>query len=368
MKLKRPTLLIDKEKCLNNIRLMKQKADRNKVLLRPHFKTHQSAEIGGWIRNEGVSAIAVSSISMAKYFADNGWSDITVAFPVNINEIDEINELAGRINLNLLVENDEGVDCLASRLKFEVNIYVKIDAGYHRTGILVNAHGTIKNLINKINRSSLLRFKGLLVHNGHTYKARSKEEVVAIHNRSLDELKPLKANLLESNIDAEISIGDTPSMSILDNLDAVDEIRPGNFVLYDVMQAALGSCGLSDIAVALACPVVAKHADRLEIVIYGGAIHLSKDFITGKDGKPMHGNVIQLNQGPWTDVVGNTFVKSLSQEHGVISADARFFNEIHVGDFIGILPIHSCLAVDLMSEYFTVEGKKITTLNSKHIT
>jgi len=32
-----------------------------------------------------------------------------------------------------------------------------------------------------------------------------------------------------------ISYGDTPSCSIAENFDEVDEIRPGNFVFYDVM-------------------------------------------------------------------------------------------------------------------------------------
>ena len=47
------------------------------------------------------------------------------------------------------------------------------------------------------------------------------------------------------------------------------------------MQLELGSCGEADVAAAVACPVVAVHAVRLEVVVYGGAIHLSKeDFVS----------------------------------------------------------------------------------------
>ena len=59
------------------------------------------------------------------------------------------------------------------------------------------------------------------------------------------------------------SIGDTPAMSVVDNFDVIDEIRPGNFVFYDVMQQNIGFCYFEDIAVALAVQVVAKHPERL---------------------------------------------------------------------------------------------------------
>src|SRR5660398_51403 len=103
-KIIRPTLVIDKEICLRNIERMAQKAADHKLKFRPHFKTHQSAKIGEWFKLFGVDAITVSSVRMAEYFAVNGWADITLAFPVNILEIENINRLAANIKLNVLVE------------------------------------------------------------------------------------------------------------------------------------------------------------------------------------------------------------------------------------------------------------------------
>jgi len=39
---------------------------------------------------------------MAKYFADHGWKDITIAFPVNIREIGLIEKIRESCTLNLL--------------------------------------------------------------------------------------------------------------------------------------------------------------------------------------------------------------------------------------------------------------------------
>lgn len=38
----------------------------------------------------------------------------------------------------------------------------------------------------------------------------------------------------------------------------------------------IGSCSADDIVVAVVCPVVAKHEERGEMVIYGGAVHFFK--------------------------------------------------------------------------------------------
>jgi D-serine deaminase-like pyridoxal phosphate-dependent protein len=364
MKLIKPTLLLDQGKCRKNIRQMMLKADRGNALFRPHFKTHQSAVVGEWFREAGVRAIAVSSVTMAGYFARHGWNDITIAFPVNIAEIDEINELARDIKLNLLVENIEAVEFLISNLKWKTGIFIKINTGYNRTGIHVSEHQNILHLARKIQGPSMMQFKGLLDHNGHTYQAVSRNEIKTIHQNSLEGVLQLRAFLAENKIEGEISMGDTPAMSIVENFDGIDEVRPGNFVFYDVMQALLGSCGYDKIAVALACPVVAKHAERMEIVVYGGAVHLSKDFILGEDGKPVYGKIVRLNKNGWSVPLENVFVKSLSQEHGIIKADAAFFEQVRVGDFIGILPIHSCLTVNLMREFYTLDGERIATLNS----
>ena len=50
------------------------------------------------------------------------------------------------------------------------------------------------------------------------------------------------------------------------------------------------------------------------------------------------------------------FVASLSQEHGVIRGEPGFVERISVGVVVYILPIHSCLTVNLLREYRSLEG------------
>ncbi len=356
--IKRPTLLLDEAKCHKNIETMADKARKKSLHFRPHFKTHQSLEIGRWFRNSGVRSITTSSLSMASYFAQDGWDDITVAFPLNVREMDAVNELASRISLTVLVESSETLSALNSSLRNRCNVNLKIDSGFGRTGIPSSCVDEVTRLTEEISRSPMLNLTGLLTHAGHSYKARSKAEILRTHEDSLNKMKKLKSRL-RALTTVKISVGDTPSCSVAEDFPGVDEIRPGNFVFYDMMQHQISSCDVDQIAVAVACPVVARHPERNELIVYGGAIHFSKDFILDDEGKRVFGAVVDLDDEGWSPPVKNAFVSSLSQEHGIVSAPADYINRMHVGDLIGVLPVHSCLTAECMGEYRTLTGRTI---------
>ena len=126
-----------------------------------------------------------------------------------------------------------------------------------------------------------------------------------------------------------ISVGDTPSCSIIDDLGDADEIRPGNFVYYDLMQYYLGSCSFDDIAVSVACPVAGIYPERDEIVIYGGAVHLSKEY-ADKGGKHF-GLIVRYTEDGWSLPLPGARLISLSQKHGIIRTNQEILNTIKHG-------------------------------------
>ncbi|KAF5030355.1 putative serine dehydratase domain protein [anaerobic digester metagenome] len=74
-------------------------------------------------------------------------------------------------------------------------------------------------------------------------------------------------------------------------------------------------------------------------------MHLSKDVCLMPDGKPGFGALVRMDKDKIGKVIDNCFVDRLSQEHGILRVTPEFFKEFHVGDTIGILPVHSCLMV-----------------------
>lgn len=363
LNIKKPTLLLNSEICRKNIRTMAAKVQGQRVIFRPHFKTHQSATISEWFKTEGVTAITVSSVAMAQYFAYHGWKDITIAFPVNILEIDEINQLASIINLHLLIESEETSRFLNDKLSAECGFFIKIDTGYHRTGIAPSNIILISKVLDAA-YSPKLHFDGFLTHSGNSYHIKNREELIRIQKTAAENLLRLKKHFHLQYPHIIISVGDTPTCSQLPVAPGIDEIRPGNFVFFDVMQFALGSCRLEDIAVAMVCPVVAVHHNRQEAIIYGGAVHLSKEqTLLLPDPEPLFGLVVSWDGKSW-----NTFnllgkVSSLSQEHGIIKLTQQGCN-LKPGDLVAVLPVHSCLTANLMRKYMTLDGAEIETLNS----
>ena len=66
------------------------------------------------------------------------------------------------------------------------------------------------------------------------------------------------------------------------------------------------------------------------------------------NGQIIWGYATQLKTKYWTDVNSNIFVKSLSQEHGIIQTNSAYFDSIKIGDIVSILPVHSCMAANLL--------------------
>ena len=363
--IEKPTILLDERKAKRNIATMAEKARRSGVRFRPHFKTHRSAGIGEWFRDAGVQAITVSSVDMARYFAQHGWKDITIAFPINLRQMESADRLAGDIRLGVLVESVEVVEALGQGLHHGANAWIKVDVGYGRTGIDWQQSGPLVEVAAAVARAPHLSLSGLLAHAGHSYHAASRQELHAIFRDSASRIRAARSTLESAGFAGlEVSVGDTPTCSVVDDFGRVDEVRPGNFVFYDLKQVKIGSCSEQQIAVAVACPVVAKHPERNEIVLYGGAVHLSKDSLAMEDGRQVFGRLALWQGNGWGPSVPDTYVSSLSQEHGIVRTTPEFMAQVAVGDLVIVLPMHSCLLAYLLRDYHTLDGEILTSQSS----
>ncbi|MCF8363659.1 MAG: alanine racemase [Prolixibacteraceae bacterium] len=359
MEIKRPTLVLNKTTCLQNIELMADKAQRHKLRFRPHFKTHQSIEIGRWFRNFGVEHITVSSVKMAQYFASDGWKDITIAFPFNIHEVDDLNSLSANTKINIVVDNPITIDLIKDKIENPLDVFIKVSTGYNRVGITSSSYSQIENLLSAINEHPKLTFKGFISHAGHAYEASSRNDIQNIHFDAVMKLNRLKNYFTRRYPDLELSVGDTPSCSISEYFKGIDEIRPGNFIFNDLVQNNLGVCNIDDIAVRMHCPVISKQQNRNEIVIYGGAIHLSKDYIQNIDGKALFGRIIISIDGEKKLLNPKNYLVRLSQEHGIVRLTNRMFKHVEIGNIIEVLPVHSCLTANCMGNFITHKGEHI---------
>ncbi len=347
-----PALLIDEDKCRRNIRHMIAKAKQSKVIFRPHFKTHQSRIIGRWFREAGTEKICVSSVTMAKYFAADGWQDIMIAFPVNIREIEEINELASRIQLSILIADSSVLPFLQTHLKQPTGFYIKLDVGNYRSGFHPDETDDISRTLEQATLNTLLSFKGFVAHAGQTYQTHSLNDVQKAYRQGSRLLTAITEHFRNDYPSIIASWGDTPTCSLVNEFEGIDEIRPGNFVFYDLMQFHLASCDWDHISVAVAAPVVAKRKMRNEIIIYGGAVHVSKDAIEVHDTGYVYGEIVKLTEKGWERFNEPLYLNRISQEHGIFHCPDELWDEFNPGDLAGVVPVHSCLTADLLRDKF----------------
>ncbi|NLP05041.1 hypothetical protein GX411_03705 [Candidatus Fermentibacteria bacterium] len=335
-----PELHIDKAIALRNIRAMSARAASAGVSLRPHFKTHHSRAVGEWFRASGVTSITVSSFEMASYFAEAGWTDILVAFTASPGDVEAIRRLSSRVRLGILAERPEAAVCIEGLVDSPVDLWLEIDCGSGRTGIPWNDTEAISSFVRGTSGLHRLGFRGILTHAGDSYSVRGPHEVMEVHKRTLERMAAARGATLSAGAAGCLaSCGDTPTCSLADSFPGIDEIRPGNFVFYDLMQVLIGSCRIGDVAARVSCTVAAVYPDR--IVVRCGAVHLSKESVVML-GKPTYGLVVRpgaLPEGPGT--YASLF--RLSQEHGVASAPPEFAADLRPGERLEVIPVHSCL-------------------------
>lgn len=348
------TVLIDSHRAKRNIARMQAKADAAKVTLRPHFKTHQSVEIGRWFRAAGTQKIAVSSLQMGQQFERAGWRDIMLAIPLNPRELAALNRLAGECQLTLAIEHEDALKSL-QRLNHDVSVVIEIDAGYGRTGIDWQQGERISSLTNAALALPQVSRVGLMLHAGNSYQAQGDDAIAAVHQQSLQRLASLRAQIAEpAASQLFVSAGDTPTCSRMSNFPGVDEIRPGNYVFYDLQQQHIGACDWDDIAFVVACPVIARYPERGEVVVHAGAVHFSKDFLLSRtryDGKPCYGQVMQMTEQGWLgQPIEGAYVHALSQEHGKVRMPPSLLEKTQLGDLVLVAPAHSCLTMAAMDQ------------------
>jgi D-serine deaminase-like pyridoxal phosphate-dependent protein len=350
-----PVLVVDEKRCRKNMADMLARACHAGVVLRPHFKTHQSELVGEWFREAGVDRIAVSSVSMAEQFAAAGWHDILIAFPLNFRERYKLNVLACKVNLGVLLSCQEAIALTPGFFSSPVTVYLKVDVGSRRTGFDPGDAEALLGAFRMISTDPLLRPGGLLAHAGHTYQACSRQEVKQVMREGLLMLTELLAKLSAEFPGLKISWGDTPSCSLSKRFPGAHEIRPGNFVFYDLMQLALGACSRDQLALSVAAPVVAIHPGRREAVLYAGAVHLSKEQGACPEGRPHYGQVVYYKSDGHISWPRNpAYVRRISQEHGIAEFPEGIPSHVKPGILLGVIPVHACLAADLIKKWYVV--------------
>lgn len=144
-----PALVLDVAAMDRNIAAMATFAEARGLKLRPHAKTHKSAEIARRQIAAGAVGICCAKLAEAEALAAEGIGDIHLTSPVvTRGGIARLKALARRIRLSVVVDHPDNARALA---ECGATLFVDVDPGVHRTGVtspeaavaLAKAIGTI---------------------------------------------------------------------------------------------------------------------------------------------------------------------------------------------------------------------------------
>lgn len=358
-----PALLLDIDILERNLSRMQGKVNALGSLLRPHIKTHKCIEIAKRQQELGANGITVSTLYEAEQFAKAGFHDMTWAFPLPPVYADSVVKLARSVTLRVVIDSREAFEVLESacrRTAAKVHVWLKVDCGYHRAGV-DPATPLAEELVRALCGSPYLQFDGILSHSGHAYFGRNRSEILAAANQERDVMVNFSTRMKAQGYPVpSVSIGSTPSMSVIEHLDGIREVRPGNYCFYDHTMVSLGICEPDDCAVTVLASVISHQPGAGHFVIDAGALALSKDSgFSGQTAIPSMG--VLFDDYPSKRLVNGTALRTLSQEHGKVVGDnpSTIEQKFRVGTKVRILENHSCLTVAHYDEYAVVRGNEV---------
>ena len=346
-----PAVLVEASRLTRNLSRMQAIVNARGLRLRPHAKTHKLPEVARLQIQRGAIGICCAKLGEAEVFADAGFTDIRLPYPLNPVNADRVFALAEKVTLSFIVD-DPAVAQVWSDLAVargrRLEVLLKVDVGFHRCGIdpaSASAPGTLR----AIAAMPGLTFRGLLSHAGHGYSAKSDQELSAVAVREAEILRDLAA---AAQVRChEMSVGATPTARFSADQDGLTELRPGNYAYFDRTQVGLGAAAWDDCALTVLARVVSRPAsDR--IILDSGSKTLSNDLARGFSDMPGYGAVLRDPFVAEPDAA--LLVDRLSEEHATVRV-VEGQSRLATGDLVRIVPNHSCVVSNLVDHVWRVD-------------
>lgn len=333
-----PALMVYPDRIEKNISTMIAMAGGTQNL-RPHIKTHKTAEIVQLQLNRGIQKFKCATIAEAELLGNCGAADILLALqPVgpNINRFFRLIAEFPNSKFSTIVDDAQIVEKIAKTAKekgIRVPLWLDINSGMNRSGILPNAKAA--ELYKKIYEDPNLKAAGLHVYDGHI---RDKDlfEREQKCNEEFEAVLDLKKSLEKQGfLIPTIVAGGSPTFPIHLKREGV-ETSPGTTLLWDAGYATSYKDMEFLPAAVLLTRVISKPNSNL-VCFDLGHKHLASE---------MNFPRVLLLEGEVCSQIGQ------SEEHLMVQCpnDEMFA----VGDVAYAIPVHICPTVAKYKEVLTV--------------
>ena len=324
----------------DNVTRMQQFATTRGLQLRPHVKTHKCLEIGRLQTDAGACGITAGTVREAEIFADAGFPDIFLAYPIWAagSKSARIRDLAESIRLRVGVDTSAAIDRLADSMhgaSSRLQVVVEVDCGAHRSGVAPKVAGELAQYAAKVGLEPV----GVYTYPGHGWGGQDAR--IAAANDQLVALQTAVQSLQALGIEPlVVSAGSTPTVEYSDRA-PITEIRPGEYVFCDGDNLRFGACTADQVALFVAATVVSDTMPDHVIVDVGTKA-------VGREGSPQTGYGRALG-------AGDGRLLRLNEYHGFLAVDPG--DRPAVGTVLPIVPNHVCPVVNSFDELIVTDAE-----------
>ena len=339
-----PSLLVYPDRIRKNIERMIEIAG-SPSRLRPHIKTHKTAEIIQMQMDMGIRQFKCATIAEAELLGKCNAADVLLAMqPVgcNITRLFKLIKAFPKTRYSTLVDNKETLKLLerdADKHKIKLGLYIDLNTGMNRTGIIPGDKAL--ELYRMIWESKNLEAEGLHAYDGHIRNTNF-DERIAVCKEAFESVQKLKEHIEKEGMTVKHLIaGGSPSFPV-HALNPELITSPGTTLLWDARYESLFPEMKMLTAAVLCSRVISKPAPNMVCLDLG------------------HKALAPEMPFPRVELLGMKNCKQVSQSEEHLVLECKDADHYNIGDIVYAIPMHICPTVAKYRNLITVTNGRIS--------
>lgn len=340
-KIDSPTLVIYLHRVKENIKTaIEMVGDANR--LRPHVKTHKSADVTRLMLEAGITKFKCATIAEADMLGAAGAPDVLLAYQPIGPKVDRFVALVKQYpstRYSCLVDNLDAAHFIsrkANEINVEIPVFIDLNVGMNRTGITPNERALILY-------EQVAKMKGIKPVGLHAYDGHIGDSYLDLRTQRSDEaflsVTAIKEKLYEKGYKNSLIVaGGSPTFPIHARRTNI-ECSPGTFVYWDA--------GYGESYPEQTFKPAALVITRIISLLENGRVCTDLGHKSIAAENPLHRRVRFLN-APHLEAV------SQSEEHLVLKNLEN--HPFAVGDVLYGMPLHICPTCALYERAVVVEN------------
>ncbi|HEY2933102.1 MAG TPA: DSD1 family PLP-dependent enzyme [Acidobacteriota bacterium] len=345
-----PALLVDLDVFEANIKKMAAHARAAGKNLRPHAKTHKSAEAARRQQAAGAIGVCVATVPEAEVMVRGGIRGVLLTSPImTAGKMERMVRLAGEEPaLIVAVDHPRQVElyqAAAAAARRRLNVVVDLSVGDGRTGAA--SVESALDLAKLVDKSGNLKLRGAEAYSGRSSHTVGFEKRRAYSHEVMAAALNLRERLRTTGLPADVlSGGSTGTYNIDTELDGITELQVGSYIFMDVDYRRIGGKSgehYEDFAPSLSVLATVVSANQKTHVTLDAGV---KAFSTDRQFGPVARDIQGVSYGWGGDEFGILRLENPSRE-------------VKLGDRLEFIVPHCDPTVNLYDRIYACRGDQV---------